>query len=373
MIPQEVDDLQKPKKFLSVANRRRVFVGLCVIIAMGAVAAVVGSLVAVTFYECEKDPFTRSEVFTIDPTNVTKLQVSMPPIRDSHFIFEEDNSFNEIQVNITRIISRDQYFDDFDQEISSSGKVDLKFKGFASYVLGCPKYNLSITAPRKKYNLFEAKSINSHYITDGIYAKRAHLQSTAGGISLSNFNIDKLFATTAKGEVDLKDGTSSGYLNVSSQLTGDIRMTSSESSDVRAKALNGRIVVTNLTCLNEAEFTTSRGQIDIFSIFMESYQSMLNLVNDISGKIRVDMFPKGSITGSSMGGDIDVILPGDYEGEITMSSNQGQVAIDGYNNAQYAQDTESKKQVEIGNGNRDVKLNSQTGDITVSSESTIQA
>lgn len=286
------EDFAKPAKFLSVTNRRRILVGICVMLSIGILGVAVGSIVAVTFYECDKVPFTEIHLYSIDASQVEELLVSMPPIRDSYLELEEDPTLSAIIVNATRISSRKTYLDDFSETVPTNGDIGFHFSGIASYILGCPKYNVSIRTPSRIYSKVRLKSINSHYIVNGIQSRQLYMQSTAGGITVRNFAVEELFATTAKGKVEVSEGSSLRFANLSSQLTGDVRLQNFVSPEIRAKALNGRIVVTNVSCSDSANLITSRGQIDVFSVFMKDHQSMLSTSNEISGKVRVDIFPE---------------------------------------------------------------------------------
>ncbi len=265
-------------------------------------------------------------------------------------------------------------------EVKPGGKVIINLETGASIeIKGWDKDLLSAEAITRNKDIeftFEKKGntieITSDYITDDNHhnsnaklilqiPKKFDVEfSTMGGEVTISYVEGKMEGKTMGGELDLRN--LKGYLDVTT-MGGAITLKDSE-VDGRAKTMGGEVLVENVK--GDINASSMGGKVQHINVSGKD-KSVGNEV-DIStmgGALDIDRAPNGAKL-KTMGGEITINYAGKFLDAETMGGDINAKEVDGWIKAKtMGGDVEVKMVGDPKDGNRDVKLTSMGGDITL--------
>lgn len=265
-------------------------------------------------------------------------------------------------------------------EVKPGGKVIIDLETGASIeIKGWDKDLLSAEAITKNNDIeftFEKKGNTVEITSDNVMMGRNHNSnaklvlnvpqkfdvefSTMGGEVTIAYVEGKIEGKTMGGELDLR--RLKGYLDVTT-MGGAITLKDSE-VDGRAKTMGGEVLVENVK--GDINASSMGGKVQHINVSGKD-KSVGNEV-DIStmgGALDIDKAPNGAKL-KTMGGDITINYAGKFLDAETMGGNISAKEVDGWIKAKtMGGDVDVKMVGDPKDGNRNVKLTSMGGDITL--------
>jgi len=262
----------------------------------------------------------------------------------------------------------------FHGDVTAIGRVsvpylEVKNEGNAALVI--------IRHPKRlNIGVITGKTTLDVWIPEG-WDKDLRVDSTSGDIELNELSGRKLLVETVSGRItgkhlygeEIRLDTASGDIGITDCKAND---------DFQADTMSGKINVENLTC-NIANVESASGDIKLYSV-VSSEKILANSISgtiDIqaergnikadttSGDIKVRLKELDSFKASSTSGSVYLEIPDTSDFNIDIETLSGSIQCRDFN-LKRATSTKNKLKGTVGNGKGDIRIETTSGNVTVS-------
>jgi len=302
------------------------------------ILALAGIAVGLVAWKCMQMSNSTTQVFTVDPSNATALQLNAQ--QGTIYVSQStDVTITNVTVTITRRASDDDLFQTFSSSLVNSdgqivftdesttnnwwdavGQICIRveinvvlpanFNGVSQFVLSTDNGDVNMASIVHQLNQFTVSTTNGNINVSGIASSDISLRTTNGNVFADNCTATTMIMSTTNGDVKIGSVSIATSLSGSSS-NGDIHVEdnvqcTSATEDISFGTTNGNLELAFNNCQTNFNFGTSNGDISVESNGATlHYNSQSD--HQTSGYVGAPN-SNSNVRGTSTNGDITVVF-----------------------------------------------------------------